>query len=175
MSESARLCPHCHAGTPREDARCWLCETELPTFDERLLASAVAPAPLPAGVSSREAERKPPRRTETDLGLWALASLVSTALMIVIAIEVAGVDAGMALAASATCLPVVVTLGTMLWTRRPSSNPARVQVGTTSLSRRLVLVVLALLALTILTLFVALCAVAFSELYPARVAEPILG
>lgn len=166
MSETARLCPYCHAGTPREHARCWLCESALPRFDERPLASAKAPEPLPAGVSPREAANDRPRRTETDLGLWALASLISIALMIVIGIEVASVDSGIALAVSATCLPVVVMLGAMLWTRRPGSDPARVQVGTTSLSRRLALLVLALLALTILTLFVALGAVAFSELYP---------
>jgi hypothetical protein len=124
VSEGARLCPYCFAGTPREASSCWLCQTALPPWEQRPPASHGLTAPL--GVRPLDAPPGPARAgvfAEPDFVLWAVGTVVACLVMMVVVIDVA-VLGGLGLAAIATvlCAPVLVTLATMAWVRRPGAR-----------------------------------------------------
>lgn len=127
MSEAARLCPYCFAGTPPEAVSCWLCQTPLPSWEQRPTAghglsatSRVQPLVAPGRTGTRSGGH-----TEPDFVLWSVGTVLACLVMMVVVVDVA-VIGGMGLAAIATvlCTPVVVTLATMAWLRRPGARNA---------------------------------------------------
>lgn len=174
MTERARLCPYCYAGTPPEQTQCWMCGSALPPFEQRLPGStAVAPI-VPAGLPVREAERaareQPARRTEPDFVLWAMGSLIAIALMGVLVVEIAIFYRGLAVLAAAACVPVLVVLARMLWVRRPKDpqkmGEAVTQVlGTVALGIAGVLAVIGIIVLFVIALVVLLVVACFALLF----------
>lgn len=160
-----RLCPHCFAGTPPEATTCWLCQSQLPAYEQRPAGNAGVTQPI-AG-RARAAEQRP--RLEADFVLWVLATVIASLLLVVLVIDV-GVLGGLGYAAVALAVsaPVLAALGAMVWLRRPASAPDGATVrgeskeptpmasvlGGVALTVTAVLAVIGLIALLVLALLV---------------------
>lgn len=155
-----RLCPHCFAGTPPEATTCWLCQSQLPAYEQRP-ASDAGVAPRIAGSAPTPAQPAP--NIEVDFVVWILATVIASLLLVVLVIDV-GVLGGLgyALAALAISAPVLSALGVMVWLRRPSNTPASAPgrepmsrvLGTVALTVTSVLAVIGLIGLLVLALLV---------------------
>lgn len=154
-----RLCPHCFAGTPPEATTCWLCQSQLPAYEQRPASDA--------GVAPRIAGSAPTRTTpniEVDFVLWILATVIASLLLVVLVVDVGALGGvGYAAIAIAISAPVLSALGAMVWLRRPSNTPASTTPGREPMSRVLgtvaltvtsVLAVIGLIGLLVLALLV---------------------
>jgi hypothetical protein len=159
---SARLCPECFAGTPPEDAACWLCGAALPPFGERVAPAAVGPAPPFAG-AAREDDEPPSRTLVPDLAIWLAGVLLTLALMGAAIVELSLSSAAPGALAGAACAPAIVALSAMLWARRhrrpgPGEEGSGRAPGVVSLPRGRVRAVLALVALALAAVLAGLVA-----------------
>ncbi len=156
-----RLCPHCFAGTPPEATTCWLCQSQLPAYEQRPASDAGVTHPI-AGRAPQPAQPLP--NIEVDFVLWILATVIASLLLVVLVIDV-GVLGGLGYAAIALAIsaPVLSALGAMVWLRRPSNTPASATPGREPMSRVLgtvaltvtsVLAVIGLISLLVLALLV---------------------
>ncbi|GAB4210223.1 MAG: hypothetical protein OHK0013_30650 [Sandaracinaceae bacterium] len=123
MSAQARLCPYCFAGTPREAAKCWLCESALPAWEER--PSADHGVTSPAG--ARAVPKRPPTAarggSEPDFVLWSVGTIVASLVMMMVVFDVALLGGfGLAVLAAIVCAPVLATLAVMTWLRKPGAR-----------------------------------------------------
>ena len=159
-----RLCPYCFAGTPADATTCWLCQSQLPSYEQRPASDAGLTAPI-AGAPVATSHPK----VEVDFVFWVLATVVASLLLVVLVIDV-GYLGGLGYAALATVAvaPVLAALGAMVWLRRPVRPPqggttrgesneltpmARV-LGGVALTVTSVLAVVGLIALLVLALLV---------------------
>ncbi len=167
-----RLCPYCLAGTPAEATTCWLCQSQLPPYEQRPASDAGLTPHVAgdAGFAPRTAGggRTPGPKVEVDFVFWVLATVVASLLLVVLVFDV-GYLGGLGYAAIATVAvaPVLAALGAMVWLRRPVREPegtvrgeskeptpmAQV-LGGVALTVTSVLAVVALIALLVLALLV---------------------
>lgn len=160
-----RLCPYCLAGTPAEATTCWLCQSQLPAYEQRPTSDfGLTPRPAGAPAAGTPAVTAS-SKIEVDFVFWVLATVVASLLLVVIVIDV-GYIGGLGYAALATVAvaPVLTALGAMVWLRRPGRamqgsieselTPTARVVGGVALTVTSVLAVVGLIVLLVLALLV---------------------